>query len=77
MAVAALLRLLPHPLNMAPIGALGLFAGAHLDSRWACVVPLVALLLGDLLLGWFDFAVMLGVYTGFLLTTIRLYWVVV
>jgi hypothetical protein len=70
MAAAALLRLLPHPLNMTPIGALALFSGAHLHSRWAYVIPLVALLIGDVLLGWFDLTVMLGVYIGFLLTTL-------
>lgn len=70
MAAAALLRLLPHPLNMTPIGALALFSGAHLHNRWAYVVPLTALLIGDVLLGWFDLTVMLGVYIGFLLTTL-------
>lgn len=70
MAAAALLRLLPHPLNMTPIGALALFSGAHLHSRWAYVLPLVALIIGDVLLGWFDLTVMLGVYIGFSLTTL-------
>ena len=31
--VVATMRLLPHPMNVTPIGALGLFAGAMLPSR--------------------------------------------
>lgn len=51
--IAALLRLLPHPPNFTPIGAMALFAGAHLGRRWlAFAAPLAALLVSDLLLGF-------------------------
>jgi len=50
---AAALRLLPHPSNFTPIGALALFAGAHFDDkRWAFILPLAAMLLSDILLGF-------------------------
>jgi hypothetical protein len=50
---AAAMRLLPHPSNFTPIGALALFAGAQFDDkRWAFVVPLAAMFLSDLLLGF-------------------------
>ena len=50
---AAALRLLPHPYNFTPIGALALFGGAHFDDkRWAFIAPLAAMLLSDLLLGF-------------------------
>ena len=50
---AAAMRLLPHPSNFTPIGALALFAGAHFDDkRWAFIVPLAAMLLSDLVLGF-------------------------
>lgn len=50
---AAAMRLLPHPANFTPIGALALFAGAHFDDkRWAFVIPLAAMLLSDMLLGF-------------------------
>ena len=43
---AAALRLVPHPSNFTPIGALALFAGAQFDDkRWALIVPLAAMLL--------------------------------
>jgi hypothetical protein len=46
---AALARVLPHPANFSPAGALALFAAARFRSRLAgLVVPLLALLLGDL-----------------------------
>ena len=32
--VAAVLRLVPHPPNFTPIGAIALFAGAQLGRRW-------------------------------------------
>ena len=49
--LAALSRLLPHPDNFAAIGAMALFGGATLGKRpWGLVLPLLALLMGDLLL---------------------------
>jgi len=49
---AALLRLLPHPPNFAPVTALALFAGACLpDRRLALLLPLAAMTLSDLALG--------------------------
>ena len=51
---AALLRLLPHPPNFTPIGAMALFGGAYLGRRLvAFAAPLGALLLSDLVLGFY------------------------
>ena len=52
---AATLRLLPHPPNFTPIGAMALFSGAYLGRRGAIalVAPLSALLLSDLVLGFY------------------------
>lgn len=49
---AAALRLLPHPSNFEPVGALALFAGAHLEKRRAFLIPLAAMLLSDALIGF-------------------------
>lgn len=52
--IAALLRLVPHPPNFTPIGAMALFSGAYLGRRWlAFAAPLGALLLSDLILGFY------------------------
>jgi hypothetical protein len=51
-ALAALARMVPHPANFTPIGAMAIFAGAvFADRRLALAVPLAALLLGDLATG--------------------------
>src|SRR5205085_6883173 len=53
-AAAAALRLVPHPPNFTPIGAMAVFSGAYLGRRWlAFVAPLAALLLSDLVLGFY------------------------
>ena len=50
---AAALRLAPHPANFDAIGALALFGGAHLsDRRWAFLIPLAALFLSDVVIGF-------------------------
>jgi len=76
-ALAALSRLIPHPHNFTPIGALGLFAAAHLRPRYvAWLAPLVALWISDLLImnilyadiyGEFRWFGHLFVYLGFIL----------
>lgn len=49
--LAALTRLLPHPNNFTPIGAIGLFGAAYFQRRWlALLVPFAALFVSDLLL---------------------------
>src|SRR5262249_54102213 len=49
-AVALVVRLVPHPFNLTPIGALGLYGGARLRSWQAYVLPLIVLAVSDLLL---------------------------
>ena len=71
---AALCRALPHPFNVTPVGAIGLFAGAKLPGRIAWAVPLLALLAGDLFLGFYDPVVMAGVYLGMALSALFGRW---
>lgn len=60
----AFARIVPHPPNFTPIGAIALFAGAQLaDRRLAFGVPLLAMLLSDAVLGFH--AGMPVVYTCF------------
>jgi hypothetical protein len=45
------LRVIPHPWNFAPIGAIALFAGAHFERRWlSLLTPLATMFAGDTLL---------------------------
>jgi hypothetical protein len=50
--VAAIIafRFLPHPGNVAPIGAFALVGGFYLGKRYALIVPFAALFLSDLFL---------------------------
>lgn len=63
---AVILRLLPHPPNFAPISAMALFGGFYLNKRYALIVPLVALFISDIFLGFH--LTMPFVYVSFLLT---------
>jgi hypothetical protein len=64
---AAMLRIIPHPMNFAPIGALALFGGAYFSSkRAAFAVPLLSLMAGDAFTGFHR--LMIYVYASFLVS---------
>lgn len=69
-------RLVPHPWNFTPIGALGLFAGANCHPRFSWLVPLCALLVGDLILGFYNPISMIFVYFGFLAGPLIGRWII-
>src|SRR5260370_36198210 len=62
--LSALLRILPHPWNLTPVGAMALFSGAMFRNRWiAFLLPLASLFAGDLFVGFYK--LMLIVYASF------------
>lgn len=62
---AGLIRVLPHPPNFAPIAAMALFAGAYVANvRLAFLIPLAAMLLSDLILGFHAGIVLVYVCMG-------------
>lgn len=70
---AALLRLVPHPPNFTPLGALALFAGARYGRKsLAILLPIAAMLLSDSILqlttGWGFHATLPVVYLALVLT---------
>jgi hypothetical protein len=70
----AMFRLLPHPPNVSPVAAMALFGGAYFsDKRMAFLVPFLALLLSDFLIGLHD--TMIYVYAGFALTVVIGFWI--
>lgn len=71
-AFAIILRLVPHPPNIAPIAAMALFGGAYLNKRYALLIPLIALFLSDIFIGFHD--TMPFVYGSFLLTGLIGMW---
>lgn len=65
-AIAASMRLVPHPPNFAPIAAMALFGGAYLNKWYAFAIPLVALFISDLVIGLYSPIVMTSVYGSFI-----------
>ncbi len=65
-------RFLPHPPNVACLGALGLFAGCYMVGRRAYLVPIAVLLLSDIVghllgvpgMGFYNPLTMMMVYAG-------------
>lgn len=62
---AALSRLLPHPPNFTPLTAMALCGGVYLERRFALFLPLAALFVSDLFIGFHR--TMPFVYLSFLL----------
>jgi hypothetical protein len=68
-ALAAILRLLPHWPNFTPIAAMALFAGTYMDRKqYAFGIPIAAMFLSDLFIGFH--ANMPAVYLGFAITVL-------
>ena len=68
--IFALARILPHPWNITPVGALAIFSGAYLDRRVALALPISVLLVSDLFIGMYSAVVMVFVYIGIMLSAI-------
>ena len=66
-SLGVIFRFLPHPWNFAPIAAIALFAGVYLEKKYAVIAPLLAMFLGDIFLGFYDWKLMLAVYASFAL----------
>lgn len=60
-------RILPHPPNFAPVGALAVMAGTYLPKRYALFLPLFLMFVSDYFIGFYDIKVMAAVYLSFLL----------
>jgi hypothetical protein len=72
--LAAVLRVIPHPWNFTPVGAMALFSGAVIkERRVAFLFPLVALFVGDVFVGFHK--LMPLVYASFLIDVGLGYWI--
>ncbi|PJC52489.1 MAG: hypothetical protein CO030_02610 [Candidatus Magasanikbacteria bacterium CG_4_9_14_0_2_um_filter_42_11] len=60
-------RIFPHPANFAPIAAIALFGGLYLSKRWALILPLSAMFVSDIFVGFYSWKMMVAVYASFLL----------
>lgn len=62
-----IMRILPHAPNATPIVAIAFASSLYLGKRWSIILPLTALLLSDLIIGIYDWKIMLSVYGSFVL----------
>ena len=65
--ISALLRLLPHPPNMTPIGGIAILSGVYLKGYLRYLLPLIPMILSDLYLGFSS--IILWVYLSFMTIT--------
>ena len=72
--IGVLARLIPHPVNFAPILAIALFGGTYLNRKTALWVPLLALVISDLFLGTYFPLLMLFVYASTLASGLLGLW---
>ena len=62
---------LPHPANVTPIGALGLFSGAYIRKPGFLLLPVAAAMFADLAtVGVYSVLIMFFVYTGHLVSAL-------
>lgn len=64
-SIAVAGRLLPHAPNLAPVGALALWAGTYLPKRWSVVMPLAVMFVSDAIIGFYNPLTMAVVYASF------------
>ena len=66
-------RLIPHPPNFTPLGAMALLAGAHFkDIRIALIIPMIAMLISDAIIGFHS--AMIFVYATVAIIILGSYW---
>src|SRR3990167_9921269 len=58
-------RWLYHAPNFVPIGAIALWAGVYLPKRYGIFLPIVAMLISDFFIGFYDWRLMAVVYASF------------
>lgn len=65
--LGVVMRLVPHAANFAPISAIALFGGVYVSRKYALLLPVAALVLSDLVIGFDSIQSRLTVYGSFLL----------
>lgn len=64
----AIMRVIPHEANIAPIGVICLFSSSYAPKRYALGIPILSMLLSDIFLGFHH--VMIWVYSSFFLISL-------
>lgn len=72
--LAIAIRFMPHLPNATPITAIALFGGVYLNRRLSIILPLTAMFLSDLLIGFYTLPIMLSVYGSFAIIGLSGWW---
>ena len=67
LSFAVMMRFVPHAPNFTPLTAVAVVGGLYLGKRWGIALPVAAVLLSDIVIGFYDWHIMLSVYMAFLL----------
>ena len=70
--ISALLRLIPHPPNMTPLGGISILSGIYLRGYLRYLLPLIPMILSDIYLGFSP--ITLWVYLSFMMITLFTQW---
>ncbi len=58
------------PPNFAPIAAIALFSAVYLPKKQALIIPILAMIIADIFIGFYNPAIMIFVYLSFVLTSV-------
>lgn len=72
--IGVLARILPHPANFAPIAAMALFGGTHMSRKQALILPILAMILSDFVIGFDSLPMRLTVYGSFFVMVLIGFW---
>ncbi len=71
--VSIIMRVLPHPANFIPIGALALISGVYIKSRWGIMLPVTVMMVSDLIVGMHN--IVLFTWGSFLVIGMIGWWI--
>lgn len=74
-AIGAISRIIPHPANFAPITAMALLGGVYLNKKQALTLPILAMILSDLFIGFDSIPMRLSIYGSFLISVLIGFWI--
>lgn len=74
LGLAIMARLIPHAPNFAPVAAIAIAASLCLNRKWSILLPVGAMLISDLFIGFYDWKLMAVVYVSFGLIGIFSWW---
>lgn len=72
--MAVISRFLPHFPNFTPIAAIALFGGVYFSKKIALILPIAAMLVSDIFIGFYEPLIMLSVYGSFVLSVLLGFW---